>query len=203
MFLDIEEKCKKLVSSFDTIPSERKERLKQISEYIQEKKDKGSDINLIYICTHNSRRSHFGQVWGAVAARYCGIKNVHTYSGGTEATSFNSNAIKALNYSGFEIEVIGNGSNPSYLVRFGERDSTICFSKEYDYVDNPKENFAAIMTCSDAEENCPFIPNVDLRIATPYEDPKIFDDTALEDEKYQERSDQIALETLYIFSKIN
>jgi protein-tyrosine phosphatase/arsenate reductase len=56
------------------------------------------------------------------------------------------------------------------------------------------------MTCSDAEENCPFIPGVDLRIGTTYDDPKAFDGTQLQDEKYQERSSQIALECLYVFS---
>ena len=35
----------------------------------------------------------------------------------------------------------------------------------------------------------------------PYDDPKAFDDTPAEAEKYDERSQQIAREMLYIFSK--
>ena len=78
-----------------------------------------------------------------------------------------------------------------------------CFSKVYNADVNPQKEFAAIMTCSDAEENCPFIPGVELRIGTTYDDPKAFDNTELQDAKYDERCKQIALETLYVFSKIN
>jgi protein-tyrosine phosphatase/arsenate reductase len=128
---------------------------------------------------------------------------VYTYSGGTEATAFNPNAINALKTAGFEISAYSTDANPTYIVRFGDNESTTCFSKVYDNEVNPKSNFAAIMTCSDAEENCPFIPGVDWRIGTTYDDPKAFDGTTLQDEKYLERSNQIALECLYVFSLIN
>jgi hypothetical protein len=72
----------------------------------------------------------------------------------------------------------------------------------YNHSQNPVNNFAAIMTCSDAEENCPFIPGVELRIGTTYDDPKTFDNTPLQDTKYDERLKQIAVETFYVFSLI-
>jgi protein-tyrosine phosphatase/arsenate reductase len=141
-------------------------------------------------------------VWAAVAANYYNVPNVYTYSGGTEATAFNPTAINALKTTGFEISSDSTDANPTYIVRFGENESTTCFSKVYDNDVNPKTNFAAIMTCSDAEENCPFIPGVDWRIGTTYDDPKAFDGTPQQDEKYLERSNQIALECLYVFSRI-
>lgn len=156
----------------------------------------------MYVCTHNSRRSHFGQVWAAVAADYYHISDIETYSGGTEATAFNPNAIHALQQTGFEIIREDDGANPHYTVRFGVQRSTNCFSKVFNAPENPHESFAAIMTCSDADENCPFIPGVELRIGTTYEDPKAFDNTPLQDEKYLERSNQIARECLYVFSLI-
>jgi hypothetical protein len=58
------------------------------------------------------------------------------------------------------------------------------------------------MTCSHAEENCPYIRGVDLRIGITYDDPKAFDGTPQQDEKYLERSNQLALENLYVFSQI-
>ena len=58
------------------------------------------------------------------------------------------------------------------------------------------------MTCGDADENCPFIPGCDLRIGTTYFDPKSFDNSILQNEKYTERSNQIAMECLYVFSLI-
>jgi len=202
MFTSIQQFCHELVLDFDSIPDERKVLLSKISFYIQEKKDENQEINLVYVCTHNSRRSHFGQVWSAVAAEYYGIKNVQTFSGGTEATAFHSNAINALIEVGFEIDKLSETDNPHYTVKFGQAEKTICFSKTVDDQANPIANFAAIMTCSDADENCPFIPGVDLRIGTTYEDPKAFDGTEFQDIKYQERSKQIATECFFVFSQI-
>lgn len=202
MFEPIQLLCDELILGFDSIPNERKILLSKISSFIQEKKDKNQEINLVYVCTHNSRRSHFGQVWSAVAANYFHLKNINTFSGGTEATGFNQNAINALKSVGFEIEKLNDSDNPHYSVKFGLVDETICFSKTVEDKANPTTNFAAIMTCSDADENCPLIPGVELRIGTTYEDPKGFDGTDLQDNKYQERSKQIAQECLFVFSQI-
>lgn len=55
------------VKSLDitSVPKEREEILQPLIDYIQEKKDKAEQINLNFICTHNSRRSQFSQIWGA------------------------------------------------------------------------------------------------------------------------------------------
>ncbi len=202
LFSVIHDRCNQLVSQFNSISSERKEILTAISKYIQTKVDKSEAINLVYVCTHNSRRSHFGQIWAAVAASYYQVPNVKTFSGGTEATAFHPNSILALRTTGFEVNAEKDGSNPQYTVRFGDNETTTCFSKVYNDPANPSSNFAAIMTCSDAEENCPFIPGVELRIGTTYDDPKAFDGTPLQNEKYLERSNQIALECLFVFSQV-
>jgi protein-tyrosine phosphatase/arsenate reductase len=192
-----------LTKEFKSIPQNRKEILEKITQYIAKKRVMGSPINLVYICTHNSRRSHFGQVWAHVAASYYGIKNVNTYSGGTEATAFNINAINSLKRVGFNVKPINIEKNTTYHVFHDDNESpSVCFSKTYDDAKNPQKEFAAIMTCSDAEENCPFIPGVELRIGTTYDDPKAFDNTPEQDVKYDERCKQIALETLYVFSKL-
>ncbi|MBL7921644.1 MAG: protein-tyrosine-phosphatase [Bacteroidia bacterium] len=192
-----------LTKEFKSIPENRKEILEKITQYIAKKRVMGSPINLVYICTHNSRRSHFGQVWAHVAASYYGIKNVNTYSGGTEATAFNINAINSLKRVGFTIKPINIEKNTTYHVFHDDNETpSVCFSKTYDDAKNPQKEFAAIMTCSDAEENCPFIPGVELRIGTTYDDPKAFDNTPQQDAKYDERCKQIALETLYVFSKL-
>lgn len=192
-----------LTYQFDSIPMERKDILKKIANYINSKKEQGKSANLVYICTHNSRRSHFGQVWAKTVADYYGIGHIHSFSGGTEATAFNQHAIHALQRVGFEIKQMTFSENPVYRVFHDDVEPSICFSKVYDDSQNPQSEFAAIMTCSDAEENCPFIPGVELRIGTTYDDPKAFDDTPMQDTKYDERCKQIALETLYAFSLVN
>ena len=203
MFQPIKLYCDKLITEFDAIPKERKTLLENISNYISTKKESGQAIQLVYICTHNSRRSHFGQIWAQVAANYYNVKNVTSFSGGTEATAFNSNAINAIKRIGFDVKSLDETSNKRYHVVYDEVENPIiCFSKVYNDSQNPQTNFAAIMTCSDAEENCPFIPGVELRIGTTYDDPKAFDNTPLQDTKYDERCKQIALETLYVFSKV-
>ena len=196
--------CDQLTQKFDTISESRKVILRKIATYNQEKIAKNETIKLVFVCTHNSRRSHFGQIWGRVAAEYYGIKNVLTYSAGTDATAMHPNTVQALKSMGFEITSDGNIANPLHAVSFDEKQEPIlCFSKTIDNPSNPSERFAAIMTCSEAEVNCPFVPGAELRISTTYEDPKEFDDTPLQEEKYIERSLQIGLENLFVFSLIN
>jgi len=203
MTASIKAYCDSLTKDFSKIPTQRKEILEKISQYIAKKNTLNKPISLVYICTHNSRRSHFGQVWAHVASKYYDVSNVNTYSGGTEATAFNINAINALKRVGFDVKPINIEKNSTFHVSFDEKESPIvCFSKVYDDPKNPQSEFAAIMTCSDAEENCPFIPGVELRIGTTYDDPKEFDNTPLQDAKYDERCKQIALETFYVFSKL-
>lgn len=203
MYQSIKNYCNELVSEFVAISPERKVLLEKISEYIAKKKLTGKPVNLVYICTHNSRRSHFGQIWAKVASEYYKVPEINTYSGGTEATAFNSNAINALIRAGLKIKPINFDKNSVYHVYYDDAKSPIeCFSKVYDDPKNPQKEFAAIMTCSDAEENCPFIPGLELRIGTTYDDPKAFDNTELQDAKYDERCRQIARETLYVFSKL-
>jgi protein-tyrosine phosphatase/arsenate reductase len=202
MFEPIHKRCETLIQNFQEISAERKALLEKLSAYIQSKVDSQSPIHLNYICTHNSRRSHLGQVWAKVAATFYGVENIFTYSGGTEATAFNPNAIEALKTAGFRVEPTNPDVNPVYQVYFSETDFSICFSKKFNDEANPKENFAAIMTCSDADENCPFVSGCELRLGSTYNDPKAYDNSPLRSEKYAERSNQIALECLYVFSKI-
>jgi len=202
MNTELEKLAKKLEQEFDFIPQKRKDLLIKISNYITEKLQKNETVNLVYICTHNSRRSHFGQIAAAFAANYYQLPNINSYSGGTETTAFHPNAIEALVQLGFIIEKQTEEANPIYRVYFEEEEFTTCFSKVYHHKTNPKNNFAAIMTCSDAEENCPFISGVELRIGTTYEDPKIADNTPNQKQVYMERFKQIATETFYAFSLV-
>jgi arsenate reductase (thioredoxin) len=194
--------CAARLSEFDQISDERKAILQKIATYIRAKQVANQVIQLVYICTHNSRRSHFGQVWSAVAAAYFDFQTVLTYSGGTEETSVHPNVLASLKRTGFEITSDQDPINPLYDAVFGAGLSTPCFSKVYNDPSNPQNAFAAIMVCTDAEENCPFIPNAELRISTTYDDPKVFDNKPEQDGQYDERSKQIARDILYMFSLV-
>lgn len=200
MFPDIQNKISKLINQFDTIPESRKLLLQKITAYMQAKVNEKAPVQLVYICTHNSRRSHFGQIAAALAALYYHVPGVKTFSGGTEATAFNSNAIKAVEKFGLSINKLSQENNAKHEVVLGEGQQIICFSKKYDNVTNPSQDFAAIMVCSEAEENCPFVAGASARIATPYNDPKDFDGTTAQDQAYSARFEQILIETLFAYS---
>ncbi|NVN18386.1 protein-tyrosine-phosphatase [Muricauda sp. HICW] len=199
------ENLNQFVSDLDTtsIAAERKLTLSPLVEYIQEKLDKDQSIRLNLICTHNSRRSHLSQVWAQTMAHHFGINNVNCYSGGTEATALFPMVASTLASAGFEINMLSEGKNPVYGIKFSENEyPVICFSKRMDDDFNPKSDFAAIMTCSQADEGCPFVPGAEKRIPITYDEPKAFDGTPEQAEKYKERSLQIATEMFYVFSQI-
>lgn len=188
---------------FESITVERKAVLQPLIDFIQDKHTSHEEIRLNLICTHNSRRSHLSQIWAQTAAANYGIKNVFCYSGGTEATALFPKVTETLKHSGFRIQVIADGKNPVYAIEYSENTPPVIgFSKTYDDAFNPESGFAAIMTCSQADGGCPFIAGAEKRIPITFEDPKAFDNTPEQDEKYQERSHQIATEMFYVFSQI-
>lgn len=199
----LEETIQSLTKNFNSIPDNRKHILKQLTDFIEAKVKMNEKIELIFICTHNSRRSHISQIWGQAAAAYYGIGNVLSYSGGTEATAFNPRAVKAMEEAGFKITATSNGTNPVYEVEFSdEANGVIAFSKKYDSESNPQKGFAAVMTCSHADENCPVVFGMGKRISLPYNDPKDFDGTPQEAAKYSERVREIGTEILFAFSQV-
>ena len=193
--------CEQLTKDFAHITQERKVILQQLTAFIQGKINANQNVYLNFICTHNSRRSHIAQLWAQAAAYYYGVSAVECFSGGTEATAFNPRAVKAMQDAGFLISKTKEGDNPIYEVRFADQAKPITvFSKKYDDSFNDMIDFAAIMTCSHADENCPLVMGASARFAITYDDPKEFDNSSLEEVKYKERVRQIGTEILYVFS---
>ncbi|HQZ25086.1 MAG TPA: protein-tyrosine-phosphatase [Flavobacterium sp.] len=189
--------------NFESISDERKIVLQPLIDFIQGKANNNQEIRLNLICTHNSRRSHLSQVWAQTAAAHYNIKNVFCYSGGTEATAMFPMAAKTLAKQGFQIKTIAEGNNPVYAIKYAENEHPVIgFSKTFDDDFNPQSEFAAILTCSSADQGCPFIAGAEKRIPITFEDPKAFDNTPQQAEKYEERSVQIATEMFYVFSQI-
>jgi len=185
-----------------TISNARKIVLQPLIDYVQEKVNTAAEIRLNFICTHNSRRSHLGQVWAQTLAKHHGVQ-ITSYSGGTEATALFSAAKNTLVNSGFQVQQLSEASNPVYAISYSENDAPIIgFSKTFDNAFNPSSEFAAILTCSQADEGCPFIAGAEKRIPITYVDPKTFDNTPLQEEKYAERSLQIATEMSFVFGSI-
>lgn len=192
------------ITSFQNINEERKATLQPLIDFIQHKINSKEPININFICTHNSRRSHLSQIWAQVAAAHFQIPNVHCYSGGTEETALFPKVAETLTNQGFSIFKIADTLNPIYAIKYSDNAvPVIGFSKKYNSPFNPISAFAAVMTCSQADGGCPFIAGAEKRIPITFEDPKISDNTAEQSKVYAERSLQIATEMFYVFSQIN
>lgn len=191
------------LEEFERIGRDRKKELETLAEKIQSRLTGDDPVEIIFICTHNSRRSQMSQLWSQLAAGYYGVERVCCYSGGTEATAFHPQAVKTMKESGFQIRVQIPGANPVYRVRFpGAGKDDRVFSKKYTDPPNPARGYIAVMTCSDADEACPIVVGAESRYAIRYEDPRVFDGTDGEREGYAERNRQIAREMLCLLSLV-
>lgn len=201
LYVELENYVKSL--NTNSISVERKAILQDLIDYMQLKVDASQPIRLNFICTHNSRRSHLSQIWAQSMAYNFGIQNVACYSGGTESTALYPMVVETLQEAGFQIAQLSQEKNPIYSIKYAENEHPIIgFSKQFSADFNPKTDFCAIMTCSQADENCPYVPGATTRVALTYDDPKLFDETPLQKEKYAERSLQIATEMYYVFSSV-
>jgi protein-tyrosine-phosphatase len=191
------------IGEFDNIPNERRKQLGRLAAYIRDNVRLNQPARLTFICTHNSRRSQLCQIWAATAAAYYGVPHVEAFSGGTEVTAFNSRAVAALQRAGFAINDPKSTPNPRYRVSWHVDGPELeCFSKVYHDTSNPKSDFCAVMTCSQADKLCPNVQGASKRISMPYDDPKAFDGTPQEAGQYDERCRQIAHEILFTFSEV-
>ncbi len=195
--------CSKLTEEFHLIPTNRKKLLLRLSKSISDCLGQEQQAQIIVICTHNSRRSHIGQLWLSISAAYYNIHNLLTYSGGTETTAFHKNGIKALKNIGLKISADNISENPTYFVTWSMNQPPYkAFSKTYDHPINPKEEFIAIMVCSSADDSCPIINGCKYRFALPFNDPKQSDGMDSEASAYDQCVRQIGREFMFAMSNV-
>src|SRR5690554_143195 len=203
--MELYEKIEDLISQldFESIDEVRKNTLQPLIEFIQKKVDKKDEVKLNFICTHNSRRSHLAQIWAQTMAHYYDVPKVFCYSGGTEATAVYPAVVDVLKASGFEIDYLADLNNPNYAIKYAENQASIvAYSKRWDDASNPKDSFCAIMTCSEADGDCPVVLGAEKRVPIHYLDPKAFDHSPQKLEEYNQTSIKIATEMSYVFAQI-
>ncbi|EID99939.1 hypothetical protein [Leptospira licerasiae] len=189
-------------SSF--ISEERRKTLLQFASEIRELKLDQNYFEIVFVCTHNSRRSQIAQIFALACAEYLGLSGIGSYSGGTEVTSFHTNSVQALANIGFKIEKEEETeNNPKYLVSYKEGGIPVpAYSKLYSDFANPKKKFIAVLVCSSADEACPYVPGAKERISLPYSDPKEFDSSSEALGKYIETCETIARELLFVMDHV-
>lgn len=214
----------KVTANLGSVPADRQDELKSLATYIAKSIKQDGTADIMFICTHNSRRSHFGQIWAAAAAHHLGIEGIKTYSAGTEATAFNARAIAAVERAGMIAEHIPDPTllqkqdtsnqqlrfvnafdlnNKVMMITVGKGAKPVfCFSKTIDHPLNPTGDFGAVMTCSSADAACPIVKGANYRVAIPYVDPKVSDGKPEESATYDERCLQISTEMLWVMNVV-
>lgn len=194
----------RLLAEQRSIPKARRELIHRAADYLVAKLGTGPQANVTVICTHNSRRSHIGQLWLAAAAHHFGLDKLYSFSGGTEATAVHPNTVNALRKAGFAIEQKQPADLPAgYEVQWSaDQSPAFIFSKRYDHPANPQSHFAALLVCAEADEACPLVSGADIRIALPYGDPKAYDGSKREAEAYDQSVRQIGTEMLFLVQEV-
>lgn len=198
---------KTTIQSLNTeqITNDRKELLLQLVDVIQQDLAGNQTVAINFICTHNSRRSIFSQAWAQALFSYYGLTNFSFYSGGTETTAVYPEVLKTLQSSGFVVHPKTTGINPIYTLKTSETSTVIeLFSKVYnDSTSNSDSNFIAVLTCSQVANDCPVVQGASYRIALPFTDPKLYDNSNLKSSKYLETSMLIATELKFVAQQIS
>ena len=80
LYPETENLIKELEAEWHLIEDNRKLELRQLAGVILENIQEFNRADVTVVCTHNSRRSHLGQLWLKAAAMHYGIQNIFTYS---------------------------------------------------------------------------------------------------------------------------
>ena len=192
------------IAALDTtaVLEDRVEVLTPLVDLIKSRIAQQKPVDLVFICTHNSRRSVLGQFWAQAMAHQKGV-SLRTYSGGTVVTACDERTVAALIRAGVRVEGDMSQVNPQYQAFYDlDQPPLVLYSKLYDVPQLPQSDFVAVMTCASADEGCPFISGALVRLPIRYEDPKAFDDTPREADAYDECCAQIAAEMKFVFSSL-
>jgi protein-tyrosine-phosphatase len=195
----------RLQAEEDLIADDRKNQLLDFAKSINTSLEELGFAKVVFVCTHNSRRSQLGQILLRAAAKYYGFENIYTFSGGTEGTAFNHRMVAAIERAGFNVQKLDDWANPKYLIQLSATDDNhdVYFSKKFDEHYNPSADFIAVMVCNDADEACPFVPGAIARISLPYLDPKAADDTYDEKQVYDEKLLEIGREIIFALKHVS
>lgn len=198
--VQLRQNVQQLAEDFDQISDQRKDLLEELGAIVLRQLEYTGQSKLVFVCTHNSRRSQLAEWWMNVTCRYYNIGSIDAYSGGTEATAFYGGMVDALRRFGSTIETTTEGQNPRYTASlFDKADQTrSMFSKRYDDIFNPQKDFIAVMVCDQADADCPFVPGAYARFALNYQDPKAYDGSDQAQGAYDDKVLEIGREILYL-----
>lgn len=182
------------------VNGQRTQSIQYILDAINSDMKNNAQSHVCFICTHNSRRSQFSQAWMAVLSQKFNLP-ITVYSAGTEKTACNQRTVDSLLRNGFKlISKTDDANNPEFHLEYQGYDVKLT-SKTIDDLNNVPD-YLAVMTCGDADENCPYIPAAKHRISLTYKDPKYADDTDIEAQTYDNCCAEIKADLSDILKKL-
>lgn len=197
VYPELAQRIDRWASDSDGFASPRREALQRLRSELEAR---NFTAELVFICTHNSRRSHLAEAWATASAAHFGRTGIACFSGGTEVTALHRQIVASLEQSGFTASEPPDGSNRSVALHFGEHCAEMMsFSKRFDALELPQREFIAVMTCSEADSGCPVVAGASARISLPYSDPKQSDGTPMMQKTYLERCEEIGREMAIVF----
>ena len=190
-----------LKSLFTATPrAERMEELNALAALLNEHSKDGLAVN--FICTHNSRRSHFSEILFRTAAKYYSHESVETFSGGTEGTALYPEVAESFKRHGFTAVKDLAPENPHWQIFHplleSEGHTPCLFSKAYHEAPNPASGYVAVMVCDSANEACPVVVGAAARFPLTFVDPKRSDGTPECSDVYDATLKEIAAEMGYL-----
>ena len=194
-----------LKNLFSAAPSaSRLEELDALAALFNAHSKDGLAVN--FICTHNSRRSHFSEILFRTAAKYYGHENVETFSGGTEGTALYTEVAESFKRHGFTAVKDLAPENPHWQIFHplleSEGNTPFLFSKVYNEAPNPSSGYVAIMVCDSANEACPVVLGAAARFPLTFVDPKRSDGTPECSAVYDATLKEIASEMGYLVRQL-
>ena len=184
------------------IPQDRLSLLASLAENMVEIQQKGA-LHLLWMDTHNSRRSIFCQVWAKCWAMHHGLEGFEMYSGGIKVEAIHTNTLDALSNAGLFVNRLDARENAHYQLYYQEQKSPVAvFSKLLGDAPNPQENFLAVYTSETAKERFSSISGAKLTFSLLYPDPKIADGSMEEEVVYADLNEQVAVEMGVLFGMV-
>jgi protein-tyrosine-phosphatase len=220
----------KLAVESHLIPEERRIQLKALAALLQPQVSTSNNAtvdteggapvraSVVFVGTHNSRRSQLAEVWLRAAAVYYQLANINVSSAGIETTELSQAMAAALSQAGFFLRRSrgclrrwcsrrkddGNDDmQPHYHCATGwlgeqRLPDVELFSKGLNHPSLPSTDFVAVLVCNSADSACPLIFGTRARILLPYEDPKQHDGTPDASAAYEAAVDIIGREMLFL-----
>ena len=121
----------------------RQSELNEVALWVADMLVDSGHVDLTFICTHNSRRSHLAQVWAQVGAKFQGCR-AYAHSAEARKRPHATHArLRRCVRAGFQVAVqdtVRGTSNPTYGVSMGKDVAGMaCFSKTYTDEANPQQ----------------------------------------------------------------